>query len=172
MKKKGVKKFLFGWFALIIIYVGYMLVPLPIPEEIVHLPNDSLRERSEEVVVFDDEVEWISEQLHEVLGEVDRWGNIWGLGMSAPQIGYNKRIIAVKESYGDYKTMVNPEIIEKKWLIPYLEGCFSVEGRHLTKRYFSTVVRYRDVEGDFHEESASIIVQQEIDHLNGLLISD
>lgn len=37
MKKKGVKKFLFGWFVLIIIYVGYMLVSLPIPEEIDHL---------------------------------------------------------------------------------------------------------------------------------------
>ena len=68
--------------------------------------------------------------------------------------------------------MVNPEIIEKKWQLPWLEGCFSLDGMHFTKRYFWTKVRYQDLNGNYHEELAPKIVQQEIDHLNGVLITD
>lgn len=147
-------------------------MPNAVPKEILQLPDSILRARSEEVTLFDSEVQKISNELHVVLKKVDRRGNIFGLGMAAPQLGYSKRIIAVKESYGNYKTMVNPEIIGKKWRLPWVEGCFSLEGRHMTNRYYKIKVKYQDIDGNAHEEEAPMIVQQEIDHLNGILITD
>lgn len=156
------------------IYSGYILMPRHTPPSIKQLPDELLREASEPVTVFDDNVKEISDELHEVLQTVDVRGSVFkiSLGMAAPQIGYNKRIIAVKESYGRYKTMINPELVEKKWLLPMIEGCYSLDGLHITKRYYSSIVKYQDVHGIYHEERAPLIVQQEIDHLNGVLITD
>jgi peptide deformylase len=165
-------KIIIGIVILVALYIGYVAIPRTTPDKIVQLPDSHLREISEEVTVFNDEVRQISNELHEVLKEVDIYGSIFGLGMAAPQLGYNQRIIAIKESYGNYKTMVNPEIIEKKWQLPWLEGCFSLDGMHFTKRYFWTKVRYQDIDGNYHEERAPKIVQQEIDHINGVLITD
>ena len=165
-------KIIIGIVVLVALYIGYVAIPRPVPDKIVQLPNAHLIEKSEVVTVFDDEVKQISNELHEVLKEVDIYGSVFGLGMAAPQLGYNQRIIAIKESYGNYKTMVNPEIIAKKWHLPWLEGCFSLDGMHFTKRYFWTKVRYQDIDGNYHEEKAPKIVQQEIDHINGILITD
>src|SRR3989344_2303754 len=142
---KNRKKIIIGILVLVAIYGGSLAMPHTVPTEILQLPDAGLRTRSEEVTLFDSEVKKISDELHAVLQKVDRRGNIFGLGMAAPQIGFNKRIIAVKESYGNYKTMVNPEIIEKKWLLPWIEGCFSLEDKHFTNRYFWTKVKYQDV---------------------------
>ena len=167
-------KIIIGIIIFVALYIGYSAMPRPVPEKILQLPDQHLREKSQEVTIFDEEVEQISKELQEVLQAVDARGSLFklSLGMAAQQIGYNKRIIAVKESYGNYKTMVNPEIIEKKWLFPRVEGCFSLDGLHITQRYYSTKVRYQDIDGNYHEENAPLIVQQEIDHLNGVLITD
>ena len=169
---KGRKRITIGIVTLAALYIAYITIPRPVPDKILQLPDTHLREMSEEVILFNDEVKQISYELHEVLQKVDVRGSVFRLGMAAPQIGYNKRIIAIRESYGNYKTMVNPEIIEKKWQLPWLEGCFSLDGMHFTKRYFWTKVRYQDLNGNYHEELAPKIVQQEIDHLNGVLITD
>jgi peptide deformylase len=166
------RKILIGAIVILLLYIAYVTTSRSVPDEIVQLPDAHLREASEEVTIFDDKIEQISNELYEVLKEVDIYGSIFGLGMAAPQIGYNQRVIAIKESYGNYKTMVNPEIIDSKWKLPWLEGCFSLEGMHFTERYFWTKVRYQDVEGNYHEENAPKIVQQEIDHINGVLITD
>lgn len=165
-------KIIIGIVVLAILYIGYITIPRHIPDKIVQLPDPRLRERSDEVINFDNTAKEISNELTDVMREVDVYGSIFGLGMSAPQIGYNQRIIAIKESYGNYKTMINPEIIEKRWRLPWLEACYSLNGMHFTKRYFWTKVRYQDINGNYHEEYAPKIVQQEIDHLNGVLITD
>lgn len=168
-------KIIIGIFLLVALYIGYIVyiaMSRPIPKEILQSPDSHLKEISEEVTVFDDKVGKISNELHQVLKKVDIRESIFPLGMAAPQIGYNKRIIAIKESYGNYKTMVNPEITEKKWRLPWIEGCFSVDGLHFTNRYLWTKVKYQDIDGNYHEEWASRIVQQEIDHIDGVLTTD
>ena len=87
---------------IVFLYIGYLLFPRTKPQEILQLPHPQLRERSVEVTEFNDEVKTISNKLHKVLKKVDRFGNIFGLGMAAPQLGINKRIIAFKKSYGNY----------------------------------------------------------------------
>ena len=158
------------------LFVIYAAIPRQIPLEILQVPNAILVTKSEEVTIFDEQVDKISNKLHETLKKVDFRGHIFGLGLAAPQIGYNQKIIALKNSYGKYQTMVNPKITEQKWHLPWTEKCLSLNGRHFLKRYFWVKVQYKDIEGNDHEEviigPRAAILQQEIDHLNGILISD
>ena len=158
------------------LYIIYAAIPRPIPSEILQVPNETLITKSEEISIFDESVSKISDKLHKTLKKVDFRGHVFGLGLAAPQIGHNQRIIALKTSYGNYQTMVNPKIIEQKWYLPWTEKCLSLNGRHFLKRYFWIKVQYKNIEGNDREEviigPRAAILQQEIDHLNGILISD
>ncbi len=158
------------------IYVVYAAWPRTVPAEILQEPNTILTSVSEEVTAFDEQTKQISEELKEVIKKTDFRGHIFGLGLAAPQLGYSQRIIALKSSYGDYQIMVNPKIVEQKLQLPWTEKCFSLDGRHFLKRYFWVKVQYQDIEGNDFEEtiigSKAAVLQQEIDHLNGVLIND
>jgi len=158
------------------IYIAYAAWPRPVPTEILQEPNTILTSVSEEVTAFDAQTKHISEELKTVIKKTDFRGHIFGLGLAAPQLGYSQRIIALKNSYGDYQIMVNPKIVDQKWLLPWTEKCFSLDGRHFLKRYFWVKVQYQDIEGNDFEEiiigPRAAVLQQEIDHINGVLISD
>lgn len=121
------------------------------------------------------EARLIVEKLIAVTKKVDKPWNIW-LGMAAPQIGYNKRLIILRKSYQNYQIMLNPEVIEQKWLFPVFSRCFSLKGIYLIKTYLWIKVRYRDLEGKFHTEiikgGKAATLEQELNHINGVLISD
>jgi len=158
------------------IYIAYAAWPRPVPAEILQEPNEILTSVSEEVTNFDEQTKQIAEELKIVIKKADFRGHIFGLGLAAPQLGYNQRIIALKSSYGNYQIMVNPKIVEQKWQLPWTEKCLSLEGRHFLKRYFWLKVQYQDIEGNDFEETIigprAAVLQQEIDHINGVLISD
>lgn len=124
-----------------------------------------------------DQARLITERLVSITERVDRLWKFW-LGMAAPQIGYNKRIVILKKSYRNYQVMVNPEILGKKWVLPSLEQCYSLKnrGRYLLLRYFWLKVKYQDLKGKYHQEviigPRAYTMQQEIDHIDGILISD
>lgn len=145
--------------------------------KILQEPDNRLRIVSEYVKRFDGQVKKISGELFDVLKEVDQPINLW-LGMAAPQIGYDKRIVALKKAYKNYTLMINPEILEKKWFLPSIERCFSLrdKGWYLLKRYFFLKIKYQDLLGKYHYETLvghrACAMQQEIDHLNGKLICD
>lgn len=149
--------------------------PKNTPSEIVQFPDNRLREACKKVTDFEEETEKIAQDLIAVLKKVDLLFIPW-FGMTANQIGYDKRIIAIKRSYHKYTIMVNPEIIERKWNLFSISSCFSLKGMYLLKRYFWQKVRYQDLEGKQHEEifrgGHSSVLQQEIDHINGKLICD
>ena len=157
-------------------YSIYAAWPRPVPEEILQMPNEILTSVSEEVVVFNEQTKKISEKISETINKADFRGHIFGLGLAAPQLGYKQRIIALKSSYGNYQIMVNPKIIEQKWNLPWTEKCLSLDGRHFLKRYFWVKVEYQDIDGNDFKEiiigARAAVLQQEIDHLNGILISD
>lgn len=139
---------------------------------IVKYPDKRLIIPSEEVGDFS-EAKKIAKQLLEVINSVDFPINLW-LGMSAPQVGHNKRIIVLRKSYKHYQVMVNPEIVEKKWLLPSLSSCYSIKGLYVVKRYYWIKVKYFDIEGISHQEiirgNKACAFQHEIDHLNGKLL--
>ncbi len=107
-----------------------------------------------------------------------------GVGLAAPQVGVNKRLIVVSlmRTYDDetYRTiaMVNPEIIEHaENRVKSEEGCLSVPGETGdVERWEWVKVSFIDPEGRKYalrlESLAARIVQHEIDHLDGILFTD
>lgn len=103
-----------------------------------------------------------------------------GIGLAAPQVGVNKRIITIDTTSSGGKTMIimfNPEIIEKSDICSIEEGCLSVPGKSVRiERSKHITVRFQDFEGNFVQRKFNdidaICIAHEIDHLNGVLISD
>ena len=107
-----------------------------------------------------------------------------GVGLAAPQVGVNKRLIVVSlmKTYDDetYRTiaMVNPEIIEHaEHKVKWEEGCLSVPGETGdVERWEWVKVSFIDPEGRKYalrlESLAARIVQHEIDHLDWVLFTD
>ncbi|MBI2033388.1 MAG: peptide deformylase [Candidatus Levybacteria bacterium] len=138
-------------------------------------PNTILRTICTPVKEIDKSTKEIAKKLIDIMHEVDRPYKIW-LGMAAPQIGCNQRIIAIKKSYHDYLIMVNPEIMEQKFLLPTITGCYSVSGLYLTNSHYYFKIKYLTLDGENKTEifigGSAVLLQQEIDHLNGKLICD
>lgn len=95
------------------------------------------------------------------------------VGMAANMIGVNKRIIAF-DNNGKYMIMFNPVILSKSDGYVAEEGCLSLEGTRLTKRFKKISVQWQDE--NFKTKTAVFtdwtaqIIQHEIDHCDGILI--
>jgi len=108
----------------------------------------------------------------------------WGVGLAAPQVGYNKRLIIVSllKDWEDENfptvIMFNPEILEHSEETSLSdEGCLSLPWeRWKVARYQKIKLKYFDEK--FNEKILklewlkSYIVQHEVDHLNGILFTD
>lgn len=100
-----------------------------------------------------------------------------GVGLAAPQINRSLRL-AVIEIEGVRTVMINPKITSySREKILFEEGCLSLPGEFLLiERSEQITVRYEDEHGKEIKKRASglfaIIVQHEVDHLDGVLISD
>lgn len=98
-----------------------------------------------------------------------------GVGIAAPQVGISKRIALIKDE-NEVLVMVNPEIFNySDETIESLEGCLSLPGRvYKVTRSSKVSVAYRDLTGAlkylYASKMLAIIVQHEVDHLNGILI--
>ncbi len=97
-----------------------------------------------------------------------------GIGIAAPQVGINRRIIAL-DLGREKRVLINPEIIKSsETLIETEEGCLSVPGVFgLVKRLKRVQVRALDRHGrriDLELKNLqSVAAQHEIDHLDGIL---
>lgn len=100
-----------------------------------------------------------------------------GIGLAAPQVGKNIRIIAVDTKNGPI-CMINPEItkksIRKEW---DEEGCLSVPGVYgKVKRHKKITCRFINKEGNLEKINANglfaRVIQHEVDHLDGVLFTD
>ncbi|MFH1749491.1 MAG: peptide deformylase [bacterium] len=100
-----------------------------------------------------------------------------GIGLAAPQIGRNEKIIIARLNKKNY-TLINPKIIRKSSdLIECEEGCLSVPktwGK--VQRASKVKVRARNQFGKKVSIKAegllSVVFQHEIDHLSGILFID
>lgn len=95
------------------------------------------------------------------------------VGMAANMIGVNKRIIAF-DNDGTHMVMFNPEIVKKSEPYQAEEGCLSLTGTRLAKRWKSIKVRWQNEK--FQERLKTFtgwtaqIIQHEIDHCDGIII--
>ena len=104
-----------------------------------------------------------------------------GVGLAAPQVGENVRLIVVDVSVGkDPKQvhfLINPEIESAEGERFVEEGCLSLPGvTERIRRRESVRVRALNLEGEEvileAREVLSFVLQHEIDHLDGKLILD
>ena len=146
--------------------------------KILSYPEKSLMEKSEQVALIDDEIRTLIEDMGETMFDAQ------GVGLAAPQIGINKKVIIYDIRAGkseddgsknEYRALINPEIIEAQGSVTSeKEACLSVpDYRADVKRYETVTVKALDIEGkalEFNVEGLlSVILQHEIDHLNGIL---
>jgi peptide deformylase len=99
-----------------------------------------------------------------------------GIGLAAPQVGFNQRMIVVDIGTGLYK-LVNPRIISKAGCQSMEEGCLSVPGIYIKiKRSRKICLEALDEHGSpqkiVAENLLACVFQHEIDHLDGKLIVD
>lgn len=105
-----------------------------------------------------------------------------GVGLAAIQVGIDKSMlvydIAPAEEDRDLHVLINPKIVEKEGeILSEGEGCLSVpDFRADVKRSGSILVEGVDREGNPLQIEAegllAIVLQHEIDHLNGTLFID
>lgn len=110
-----------------------------------------------------------------------------GVGLAAPQVGLNRRVVAVQrvdkegEPIEVYANIVIEEMRGEK--VPGPEGCLSVPDlRGDVPRYQDITIRYTDINSgrldqprEIREDVsgfAAVIFQHEIDHLDGVLYID
>lgn len=106
-----------------------------------------------------------------------------GIGLAANQVGVLEQVLVVDlssmEEYKDTKPMavINPEIIREEGEWEMEEGCLSLPDiRDIIRRAEKITVQYQDANlRDQKVEATGMlgrVLQHEIDHLNGVLITD
>ena len=101
-----------------------------------------------------------------------------GIGLAAPQVGHNIRLIVIKLSTGQIQEMINPRI---SWTspetVPMAEGCLSIPGETcMVTRPAKVRVKFQTIDGDYkywclHKMDARVLLH-EYDHLEGVLMTE
>lgn len=139
---------------------------------IITIPNPLLRQKS--LIIKDPLAQEIQDLLPEMTETMIKKD---GVGLAAPQIGLNIRLIVVRHKDNDI-IMINPEILKKSLFKEWdEEGCLSVPGVFgQVKRHKKLTVRYLDSDGKSQQLEAegffARVIQHEVDHLNGVLFID
>jgi peptide deformylase len=149
-------------------------------------PDPRLKKISEPVEKVDNKLKDFMRDMLETMYENK------GLGLAAVQVGVHKRVIVMDIAQGSIRYdgthnpdaqpeplyLVNPEIIEESEdLFIFEEGCLSFPAQFAdVERPRKVKVKYLDFEGKTQtktfENLASVCVQHEIDHLNGITFVD
>ena len=119
-----------------------------------------------------DDIINLSNKMKEKMVEWD------GIGLAAPQVGHNIRLIVIRFSSGKIQEMINPRIswtsdVRKK----SQEGCLSIPGETIwVERPSKVRVKFQTAEGEFrywclHKMDARVFLH-EYDHLEGILMTD
>ena len=146
------------------------------PLDILVYPDPALKLKSVPVENIGPETDSLLDDMAETMRVAD------GVGLAAPQVGRNVRIVVVDVPRGegeerDFFELLNPEIVSSSGFQSGTEGCLSVPG------FFADVRRRRDVRvsaldrkgGRFTVEASGMlsrVLQHEIDHLDGILFFD
>ena len=144
-------------------------------KSILKFPDPKLRVVAETVTVFDKELKELTDDMFETMYEAN------GIGLAATQIGVPKRVAVIDVSPEKNAPLifVNPaiKVFVDSENIEYEEGCLSVPG------FYEPIARpskfnilYQDLDGNKYEEKPegllTVVIQHEIDHLNGKLFVD
>lgn len=153
-------------------------------DDIICLPNDHLREKSEKVREINDAtislikdmtdaaIDWEASRPHEI-----------SAALAAVQIDALQRVVIIRSDFddkenNDFTTLINPEIVKYEGnLVEDYEGCLSVRDIYgKVPRYTKIRVRATNIEGQEVRFKAdgflARVIQHEIDHTNGIVFID
>lgn len=126
----------------------------------------------------------ITEGVRDLVGDMkETMLSMNGIGLAAPQVGVNLRIIVVQlmnvgKLVGPVQEMINPVIQStSEDLVEYEEGCLSIPGEYIKlERPRSINVKFQTLNGKYKKwflrGLEARVVQHEIDHLDGILMVD
>lgn len=143
--------------------------------EIKTFPDEVLRKKSIPVETIDNNIKELLDNMAETMY------NAPGIGLAAPQVGVNKRVIVIDITGPEEKSglmkIVNPEILEMDGEVVGEEGCLSVPEEYAeVKRAEKIKVKFLDENSVEHIIEADGLLarafQHEIDHLDGVLFID
>lgn len=141
--------------------------------QLITYPAKILREQCEDVTNFNSRelIDWIK-QMKVILKKHD------GLGLAAPQVGLNKRLLLISPKGKEPQVFINPHITEfsDRQLLD-TEGCLSIPN------VYGKVLRSESIKGFAFDEDGqqfefklrdlpARVLQHEIDHINGKLFID
>ncbi len=140
--------------------------------KIITKPNPVLKKISQPYEgKFDEELQKLIQRMFQIMKKNQ------GIGLAAPQIGKNLQIAVIEVNKKKY-VLINPKIIRKSQeQVETDEGCLSVPkiwGK--VKRSSQVKVRAKNQFGKKISLKAegllAVVIQHEIDHLNGILFID
>lgn len=153
-------------------------------DDIITLPNDHLRQKSEKIREIDDvtlqlikdmtgaAVDWEASRPHEI-----------SAALAAVQVDALQRVVIVRSDFDDkenneFTALINPEIVKYEGaMVEDYEGCLSVKDIYgKVPRYSKIRVRATNIEGQEVRFKAdgflARVIQHEIDHTNGVVFID
>ena len=142
---------------------------------IVKYPDPVLTREATPVEKIDEDIRRLAEDM------VDTMRMAPGAGLAAPQVGRSCRLIVVEMSDGqairDPLVLVNPKITSAEGQLVFEEACLSVvDYSAKVDRASEVMVEALDLEGVPVEIQAegrlAVVLQHEIDHLDGILFID
>ncbi|OQY00472.1 MAG: peptide deformylase [Desulfobacteraceae bacterium 4572_130] len=151
---------------------------------ILKYPEKSLGESSLIIKRINNEIKVLVDNMAETMVSSQ------GIGLAAPQVGINKRVIIynpcvyksddnkIIEKAQEFKAIINPEIISSQGsVISRKEACLSVPDYNSdVKRFEKITIKGLNIDEQkiqFNAEGIqAVIIQHEIDHLNGILFID
>ncbi len=153
----------------------------PTTLSIVEYPHPVLRKRAESVTVFDDQLRAFCERMFTCMEDAN------GVGLAAPQVAVSKRIFITdhgrrsEEGASDRRIWINPRIEKATGHSAYEEGCLSFPGIYAkVERPSRFDVVYQNEWGAEQRlsldaeagEFLAVVVQHELDHLDGKVFVD
>lgn len=135
----------------------------------------TLRRKARPVEAVTDEIRTLVDDMFETMYEAE------GIGLAAPQVGVSLRVVVLDVSPTDPDAepavLINPELSQCEGEVEGEEGCLSLPGvvGDVTRRA-QVRVNALDRNGNVVREEMTDIsaraVQHEVDHLNGVLVTD
>ncbi|MCF7846327.1 MAG: peptide deformylase [Candidatus Peribacteraceae bacterium] len=138
--------------------------------------NPILRKKSVKVTKFDKKLKKLLKDMMVTMLAKD------GVGLAAPQVGINERIVVLNLKIDGRKwqtvALINPEILDASVVtVCGEEGCLSLPGIvGEVERHETATVKFLDESGKLRllelEGLNARAIQHEVDHLDGILFTD
>ena len=139
-------------------------------------PDSVLRKKATDVEKIDDNIIEMLNRMAEIMYKYN------GIGLAAEQIGLTKKLVVIDLRENDKNNLIeliNPVIVASEGIYEeHEEGCLSVPGYYdvvkdrkkwIKVRYLDRNENEKELETD---QFLSVVIQHEIDHLNGKLFID